>query len=213
MKAHRINDAWNFIGGWFIDEQVCDLIVQDFENRKSMWKESHSVRGYKVLHNQMMNQALMDTYQMKVSLVLEEYKRYYKYSHETIEAFYMSEPWNIQKYEVGKHYSAWHCENNGDPKFRYRHLAFMTYLNDVTDGGETEFLYQNVKIRPEKGLTLIWPAHFTHTHCGHPSHTQEKYVTTGWFEFFDTENFLNEAESAPNDDFFGKLDMLHRKVS
>ena len=213
MKSHNVNFAWNFIGGWYIDENLCELIVQDFENRKSCWKEAHSARGYKVLHSSMMSTSLMDVYQMKVSLVLEEYKSLYKYSHETIEAFTIADPWNIQKYDVGRHYSAWHCENNGDPKFRLRHLAFMTYLNDVEEGGETEFLYQNLKIRPEKGLTLIWPAYFTHTHCGHPSHAQEKYVTTGWFEFFDTENFLEDQRNATNEDFWLNLDKIHRHVS
>ena len=31
----------------------------------------------------------------------------------------------------------------------------MTYLNDIKDGGETEFYYQKLKVKPEKGLTLI----------------------------------------------------------
>lgn len=213
MKDHPINSAWNFIGGWYIDDNLCDLIVSDFENRKSIQKEAHSARGYKVIYNNMMNQALMDAYRLKLLMILEEYKRFYKYSHETIEAFTVADPWNIQKYEVGKHYSVWHCENNGDPKFRRRHLAFMTYLNTVEDGGETEFLYQTVRIRPEKGLTLIWPAHFTHTHIGLPSNTQEKYVTTGWFEFFDTEKFLDEQRNATDEDFWLNIDKIHRHVS
>ena len=57
----------------------------------------------------------------------------------------------------------------------------MTYLNDVTDGGETEFMYQKLKIKPKKGLTLIWPADWTHTHRGIPSMTQVKYIATGWY--------------------------------
>jgi hypothetical protein len=59
----------------------------------------------------------------------------------------------------------------------------MTYLNDLTDGGETEFHYQQVKVKPEKGLTLIWPADWTHTHRGIPSETQEKYIVTGWLNY------------------------------
>ena len=58
----------------------------------------------------------------------------------------------------------------------------MTYLNDVPDGG-TEFLYQNIKTKAQKGLTLIWPAHFTHTHRGIVSKTQPKYIITGWWSF------------------------------
>jgi hypothetical protein len=59
----------------------------------------------------------------------------------------------------------------------------MTYLNDVNDDGETEFYYQNLKIKPQKGKTVIWPADWTHTHRGITSPTQEKYIITGWFNF------------------------------
>ena len=59
----------------------------------------------------------------------------------------------------------------------------MTYLNDVTDDGETEFYYQKIKVKPQKGLTLIWPADWTHTHRGNTSKTQDKYIITGWYSF------------------------------
>ena len=214
MRPHDINIYnQNFIGGWFINEDLCDLLINDFENRKPVQKESHSSRGYKVIDNRMMSTPLMDAYQDYVKGALAQYKLLYPFCTETIEAFYMSEPYNIQKYEKGKHYSAWHCENNGDPRYRYRHLAFMTYLNTVDEGGETEFLHQNVKIKPEKGLTLIWPAHFTHIHRGLPSHTTEKYVTTGWFDFFDTENFLNKQKDVSDKEFWDNLDNLDRNVS
>ena len=61
----------------------------------------------------------------------------------------------------------------------------MFYLNDVEDEGETEFYYQKLKVKPKKGLTLIWPADWTHTHRGIPSKTQEKYIATGWYSFTD----------------------------
>ena len=60
----------------------------------------------------------------------------------------------------------------------------MTYLNDVIDGGETEWYYQNIKIKPERGLTVIWPSDWTFTHRGNTSPTQTKYIATGWFNFF-----------------------------
>ena len=60
----------------------------------------------------------------------------------------------------------------------------MTYLNDVDDGG-TEFKYQNITTPAKKGLTLIWPTHWTHTHRGQVSNTKIKYITTGWFDFYE----------------------------
>ena len=64
----------------------------------------------------------------------------------------------------------------------------MTYLNDVNDAGETEFLHQNIKIKPEKGLTIIWGADWTFTHRGIPSPTEEKTIVTGWLSFIDGVN-------------------------
>ena len=59
----------------------------------------------------------------------------------------------------------------------------MIYLNDVTDGGHTEFLNQKKKYQPRTGDVLIWPAYFTHTHRGITSKSQTKYIATGWFNF------------------------------
>ena len=95
-----------------------------------------------------------------------------------------AEPWNIQHYEPGEGFFNWHCERGMHQTFQ-RALAFMTYLNDVDDGGETEWLYQERKLQPKKGLTAIWPTDFTHTHRGVVSPTQQKTIATGWFSFLD----------------------------
>jgi hypothetical protein len=48
---------------------------------------------------------------------------------------------------------------------------------------KTEFFYQNLKVEAQKGLTLIWPAYFTHIHRGIPNTTGTKTIITGWFEY------------------------------
>jgi hypothetical protein len=60
-------------------------------------------------------------------------------------------------------------------------ISKFAFLNDVTDQGETEFFHQKIKIKPQKGLTVIWPADWTYTHRGIASPTQDKYIITGWF--------------------------------
>jgi len=95
----------------------------------------------------------------------------------------------IQYYKPGGGYREWHCERaTAIAPMCYRHLAFMTYLNDVGDQGETEFFYQKIKVSPKKGLTLIWPADWTYTHRGIASSTQEKYIITGWLSFIEPES-------------------------
>ena len=56
----------------------------------------------------------------------------------------------------------------------------MIYLNDVEEGGETEFLYQKIRIKPKSNMGLIWPGGFTHTHRGNPPLSGTKYILTGW---------------------------------
>ena len=95
--------------------------------------------------------------------------------------FSLIEKINIQHYEPGNSYRIWHTERCGP--MSNRHLVFMTYLNDVTDGGGTEFYNQKLITHPKKGLTLIWPADWTHTHRGIKSSTQHKYIVTGWLSY------------------------------
>ena len=87
---------------------------------------------------------------------------------------------HIQYYKPGGGYPVLHYERNTmSPK---RILAYMLYLNTVTDKGGTEFPFQNVTLSATKGDLALWPAEFTHPHKGVISPTQEKYIATGWFE-------------------------------
>ena len=88
----------------------------------------------------------------------------------------------IQKTEPSQGYHVWHTEKMQRNQ-QQRVAVIMCYLNDVKEGGETEFLYQHKRIEPKKGRILIWPASFTHTHRGNPPISGNKYIITGWIEF------------------------------
>ena len=88
----------------------------------------------------------------------------------------------MQKTSPGQGYHMWHSEVTSMSS-RNRILAFNLYLNDVEEGGETEFLYQRKRVSPKKGRLVIWPAYFTHAHRGNPPLSGDKYIITGWVEF------------------------------
>jgi len=88
----------------------------------------------------------------------------------------------VQKTLPGEGYHSWHFENMGKG-FTDRILAFSLYLNDVEEGGETEFLYQKCRFKPEKNTLLLWPASYTHVHRGNQPLSGEKYILTGWIEY------------------------------
>lgn len=94
---------------------------------------------------------------------------------------------NMQQYLAGSGgYPYWHSEvypQLPDNEALHRILLFMYYLNDVEEGGETEFYYQNKKVSPKKGTMVIAPAYFTHTHRGNVPVSNDKYIITSWVLF------------------------------
>ena len=87
----------------------------------------------------------------------------------------------LQKTEPTQGYHMFHGENI-NWNVQNRTLAWMVYLNDVEEGGETEWLYQKRKIKPKKGTVVIWPGSFTHLHRGNPPISGDKYIATGWYQ-------------------------------
>ena len=39
-----------------------------------------------------------------------------------------------------------------------RMLTFFLYLSDVEEGGETNFPFLGVSVKPKKGRALLWPS-------------------------------------------------------
>jgi hypothetical protein len=92
----------------------------------------------------------------------------------------------IQKTKPQEGYHTWHCEHDAYVSSERRILSWILYLNTVDDGGETEFLYQSLRIKPKQGTFVMFPAGFTHTHRGNPPLKDNKYIATGWIEFLNT---------------------------
>jgi|TARA_R110000772_G_scaffold227335_4_gene338072 hypothetical protein len=89
---------------------------------------------------------------------------------------------SIQRTRPHQGYHSWHAEAS-DISSSTRVINYMLYLNDVEEGGETEFLYQGKKIIPEQGKVVIFPCGFTFPHRGNPIYKGEKYIITGWYTY------------------------------
>jgi hypothetical protein len=90
----------------------------------------------------------------------------------------------LQKTPPRGGYHVWHCEQ--DKQHASRVLAWTIYLNDIPNGeGETEFLWQGLRVQPKAGTVSIFPASFTHTHRGNPVYSCDKYIATGWYTLYE----------------------------
>tara|TARA_R110002012_G_scaffold128512_2_gene280890 strand:- start:286 stop:831 length:546 start_codon:yes stop_codon:yes gene_type:complete len=88
----------------------------------------------------------------------------------------------MQRTSPGGGYHVWHCECGAKSQAQ-RQLVWMLYMNDVLEGGETEFLNQATRVKPKAGRLVIWPSAWPWQHRGNPPLSGEKYVCTGWWWF------------------------------
>ncbi len=196
MKRSDLGEAKltpNFIGSWIIDDSLCNEIVAYYEKNKQKQCQGVTSEGLNLATKDRRDITLTPH---KLNLPENEiYKIYFQSLFECYKDYNIQWPFlsgivndlgiggfNIGKYEPGQHFQKIHCERSGLSTL-HRLFAFMTYLNDVEDGGSTYFNHYDLDIQPTKGLTLIWPAEWTHSHKGNVLKTGVKYIITGWLTF------------------------------
>lgn len=112
---------------------------------------------------------------------IKTYKKKFSFLNE-LSNWKLDEKFNIIRYNPQEAFYALHCEH-GPGICSTRIMAWMIYLNNVKNSGETYFPYQRKRFKPRQGDILIWPAFWTHPHQGIPSKTEIKYIATGWISF------------------------------
>ena len=192
MKEHDINLLDNFIGAWYLNDlSICDELIQAHKDspNKTLGRSKDGEVNVSIKKSidcslLTIDKKILAKYADECKLCVSKYIEKYPMANEYA-AWKPIESPNIQHYKPGEAFHAYHTERYSNDTFiASRHLVFMTYLNDVFDGGETEFFHQKLKVRPEKGLNLIWPTDWTYTHRGIPSPTEDKYIVTGWYSFY-----------------------------
>ena len=192
MKEYKLNNEQEFIQGYYIsNNKITDDLIKYFEKSKDK-REGVSSNG--------VDKSIKDStdinihperakffyeftnYFDELKNCLEIYKKKYKFVYKYTSEWRINDNFNIQKYLPHQAYHQWHCER-GNLETSDRHLVFMTYLNDVQEGGETEWYYQKLKVKPQKGLTFLWPCDWTFTHKGYAPIKENKYIITGWYHF------------------------------
>lgn len=180
----------SLVGGWYMPENLCDKIIDFFKKEKE-----HHIPGSIGAETEIrVDKEVKDSIDLVIDreYAEEPFLEYRTYLNDIVLKYQdryddlknhikwnIIEDYNIQYYKPGGGFKKWHSEGPADEN---RLLVFMTYLNNVKEGG-TDFKYQNIRVEARKGLTLIWPAAFTHCHKGVITEKEEKYIVTGWYGF------------------------------
>jgi Rps23 Pro-64 3,4-dihydroxylase Tpa1-like proline 4-hydroxylase len=92
--------------------------------------------------------------------------------------------YKIQMYPKNQGYFNWHADSVGI-KSRSRVAAMVLYLNDVEQGGETEFYHHGIKISPTAGNLVLFPVGWNYMHRGHVPESGDKYIISTFIKFKD----------------------------
>lgn len=86
------------------------------------------------------------------------------------------EGYQILRYEEGQKYSQHY---DGGTSIG-RAISAVCYLNSDYEGGEIEFPFHNVKIKPQAGMLILFPSNFAYSHIAHPITNGTKYNLVTW---------------------------------
>ena len=64
-----------------------------------------------------------------------------------------------------------------------RYLVFLWYLNDVREGGETEFCDLGMEVSARAGRLLMFPPYWMFQHAGRPPISGDKYILSLYLLF------------------------------
>tara|TARA_B100000925_G_scaffold56187_1_gene37016 strand:- start:851 stop:1417 length:567 start_codon:yes stop_codon:yes gene_type:complete len=161
-----------------IPEEVCDEFVQFFED--SQYQKEVNKGGYPNWTNVRLNEASpwLDSKVHKMSLTVHH--RYAEYLSEYGKYFEVGnnvryEGTNLKRYE-GHSDDVYSCHADvSSLNTAERFVAFLYYLNDDFEGGDTVF-YPNTVVRPKKGSVLVFPPYWMFPHEGKPVTEGTKYI-------------------------------------
>jgi prolyl 4-hydroxylase len=197
LKVNRISlegSSPHFIGCWNIEQgALCDEVIDFFEANqqkqeqgKSAGAVDHSAKKSMdiAIHPRDLDQSEYKALKEYVDCLFLCYKDYieqFPFLGSIMPSTFIGS-FNVQKYMPGGHFKLPHTERTSIQN-SFRVLAWMSYLNDVEDGGATTFTHQGIEVKPQRGKTLIWPAEWTHAHVGNTVNSGNKYIVTGWMHF------------------------------
>ena len=171
-----------------LSQDSCDKLIDMFNNdtRKEAGSTAGGVSDNKISTDLGCNfNDVMDTKYNNLILpgivsLVKNIKEEYDFLDWGVSFWNVSGDYNIQHYKDNEGYFAMHCEHSN--KHQKRMMAWMIYLNDAKCG--TIFPYQNTTIEAEKGKGVIWSAEWTHPHKGVTPNIGDKYIATGWFDYY-----------------------------
>ena len=178
------DDILFFVNENSLSKELCSEIIQLFENNTDK---------YPGITGGGLNKSVKNTTDLVIPMYDVKWKRIYKFILSELQTnikkyfskmseFNYNDNLTLNSIQVQKY-------NKGEGKYIYhddariyngkcRKITFIWYLNNITDGGETEFT--NFKVKPEAGKLVLFPSSWVYPHRANVPISDDKYIMTGW---------------------------------
>ena len=167
-----------------LDKQSCeDLITTFYKHESKHKKRSNKVQHFTELnYNEVAPPVTLNQLCRKIRTLTNIYTDHNPTGGRFFPAKYGLEEFRIKCYNDDDCFSP-HVDV-GDRNSSKRFLAFLFYLNDNFDGGNTEFrLPQKQVIKPEQGSVLMFPPTWQYPHEGKPVLAGTKFIMSTYLHY------------------------------
>lgn len=186
-----LTDVRNYVQ-WFDAALPAEFCAQMLDSFNKMGQfHSNNGRGHQVALNQStwvelniqphVDQAFMGFFYKQIDRYLAQY-------NERLPMLLPVPPWphledlRIKRYRCD-------AEDRFQPHFdaaekhANRYMVFLWYLNDVDEGGETEFPDLGIKVQARAGRLLMFPPYWMFQHAGLRPISNDKYIVSTYLLF------------------------------
>tara|TARA_B100000287_G_C20656218_1_gene788647 strand:+ start:1312 stop:1884 length:573 start_codon:yes stop_codon:yes gene_type:complete len=189
MSKHFLTDYIKVYDD-IVEADFCDVTIETFETKADVPYLDREQRPS--FHDLNISQKYIDRdpwwmgIQHKLKGVFEEITQRYIDELDLKEEF--PEDYAFEEYRIKKY------ENNGYDRFKdhvdvsdypsaRRFLVGFLYLNDVEEGGETNFPKLDYSVKPKRGRIVMFPPTWQYTHAGLPPVSSNKYIVGTYLHY------------------------------
>lgn len=163
-----------------LDESICNFLIDTFENLSEYQEKINndlkpSFTQFNLTAYSKLSKELEEVHNHVIRKTIEHRNSYYDFIDDRV----FPESHSFEQFRIKRY------NNDGQDQFNThvdvqdyesarRFLTFIWYLNNVEEGGETEFI--NMKVSPKRGSLVVFPPLWMFPHRGLPPISNKKYI-------------------------------------
>jgi len=172
-----------------LDAALCGKLIQSFESL-TRFQTSNGAGVHAALHDsawtelnvtRMADEGFLGLFRLKLEQALTRYNSEIALSLPVPSTPSLADlilkryqPGGRERFQV--HFDSVHEASN-------RYLVLLWYLNDVAEGGETEFPDLGLRVAARAGRLLVFPPYWMYQHAGLPPISGNKYILSTYLLF------------------------------